>query len=335
MNRVQVIQDHVFPALPIRFSDEVAACLLRRPNTTAKGGLAVHKDFAKVVALESTIISHGMPYPQNVACAKELEDIVRNAGAVPATIAVLNGVIHVGLNADQLELLGKLGSSCAKVSRRDLPAVLATKKNGATTVSATILIAQHVGIDIMATGGIGGVHRHGESTMDVSCDLTELGRTKVLVVCAGVKSILDIGRTLETLETQGVAVFGYRTKEFPAFFTRKSGFQAPLTLNTASQAANYLLSLRQLKYVSGGILAVPIPEEFEAEGALIETAIQQSLKETEEKKVIGRDVTPYILKRVNELTQGKSLVSNIALVKNNTKVAAEIAVAYHKMLNSN
>lgn len=333
MNRLQALQEHLLPPLPVRFSDEVAACLLRRPNASHKDGLSArHVDFAKVVALESTIISHGMPYPQNVECAKELESVVRRTGAVPATIAILNGVVHVGLNEEQLELLGKLGPSCAKVSRRDLPHVIAARRNGATTVSATILIAQKVGIDIMATGGIGGVHRKGESTMDVSCDLTELGRTKVLVVCAGVKSILDIPRTLEYLETQGVGVFGYRTDEFPAFFTRHSGAKAPLVMHTATQGAQYLLALRQLGYVSGGILGVPIPKEFEAEGKLIEDAIQQALREADAKEVHGRDVTPFILKRVNELTKGKSLASNIELVKNNTKVASEIAVAYHKLL---
>jgi len=333
MNRLQSLQEHLAPPLPIRFSDEVAACLLRRPNAANKDGLsAKHVDFARVVALESTIISHGMPYPQNVACAKELEAVVRRAGAVPATIAILNGVVHVGLNESQLELLGKLGPQCAKVSRRDLPYTIAAKKNGATTVSATILIANKVGIDIMATGGIGGVHRKGEVTMDVSCDLTELGRTKVLVVCAGVKSILDIHRTLEYLETQGVGVFGYQTDEFPAFFTRKSGCKAPLSLHTPTQGAQYLVALRQLNYISGGILGVPIPSEHEAQGEVIETAIQQALKESESGHVLGRDVTPFILKRVNELTQGKSLASNIELVKNNARVAAEIAVAYFKML---
>lgn len=337
MQRLSVLQDQLCPALPIRYSDEVAACLLRRPavGKGSKDGLSLRTaDFAKVVALESTIISHGMPYPQNVQCAKDLEAIVRSEGAVPATIAILNGVVHVGLNPDQLELLGKLGSQCAKVSRRDLPHIIAARKNGATTVSATILIAQHVGIDIMATGGIGGVHRKGESTMDVSTDLTELGRTKVLVVCAGVKSILDIPRTLEVLETQGVGVFGYQTTEFPAFFTRHSGCKAPLTMETPTQGANYLLSLRQLGYTSGGILGVPIPEEYEAEGKVVEDAIKVALTECDEKNIHGRDVTPFLLKRVNELTEGKSLKSNIALVKNNTRVASQIAMAYFKLLQA-
>ena len=331
MKRVQILHDQVAtPQLPMRFSDEVAAVL--RPG----GGGNVSSSrvgLAKVVALESTIISHGMPYPQNVECAKELQNIVRREGAVPATIAILDGVIHIGLNDDQLELLGKLGRHCAKVSRRDLPVILSQRKNGATTVSGTILIAQMVGIDIMATGGIGGVHRKGEVTMDVSADLQELGHTKVLVVCAGVKSILDIPRTLEYLETQGVTVFSYRTDEFPAFFTPKSGSKAPHVLHTPSQAAAYLVALRQLKYRGGGILAVPIPEEHAAEGEVIEKAIQQALKEVETGHVGGRDITPFVLARVNELTSGRSLRSNIELVKNNTKVAAQIAVAYHKSLS--
>lgn len=334
MQRVNTLQDQLCPPLPIRFSDEVADCLLRRTESGKGGVSARNVDFAKIVALESTIISHGMPYPQNVACAKDLEAIVRREGAVPATIAILGGVIHVGLNDEQLELLGKLGSKCAKVSRRDLPFIIAAKRNGATTVSATILIAQRVGIDVMATGGIGGVHRRGEATMDVSTDLTELGRTKVLVVCAGVKSILDIPKTLEVLETQGVSVFGYQTDEFPAFFTRHSGCKAPLVIETPTQGANFLLALRQLGYVSGGIIGVPIPAEFEAEGKLVEDAIKTALQECDAQHVLGRDVTPFLLKRVNELTEGKSLTSNIALVKNNTQVAAKIAVAYHKLLKA-
>lgn len=347
MRRVSVLHDQiVIPQLPIRYSDEVAAALRAVPSgisafdgAAAKGSSPATRSagsrpigFAKVVALESTIISHGMPYPQNVECAKELQNIVRREGAVPATIAILNGVIHIGLSDEQLDQLGQLGRSCAKVSRRDLPFILAMRKNGATTVSGTILIAQMVGIDVMATGGIGGVHRFGETTMDVSADLQELGHTKVLVVCAGVKSILDIPRTLEYLETQGVSVFGYRTEEFPAFFTPKSGSKAPNVLHTPTQAAQYLLTLRQLNYRGGGILAVPIPEEQAAQGEEIEKAIQQSLKELSEQKVNGRDITPFVLARVNELTQGRSLKANIALVQNNTKVAAQIAMAYYKAL---
>ena len=303
------------------FSEEVAQCL--------KGSAA---DRARIVALESTIISHGMPYPQNVACAKQLEKIVREEGAVPATIAILDGVIHVGLSEEKLELLGKLGSKCSKCSRRDLPLIVAQRKNGATTVTGTILVAQMAGIAIMATGGLGGVHRKGEVTMDVSADLTELGRTRILVVCAGAKSILDIGRTLEYLETQGVSVMGFQTDEFPAFFTRRSGVKAPLRINSVDDAAAFVYALQTLQFSSGGLLAVPVPAEHEAEGELIEKATVKALKESEEKHVAGRDITPYLLKRVNEITGGSSLKSNIELVKNNTRVASRIAVAYSKRM---
>lgn len=311
------------------FSEEVRKALFK--NGRPCDGID-HANACRVVALESTIISHGMPYPENVACARDLESIVRKAGAVPATIAVLDGVIHVGLSDAQLELLGKHGKQCAKCSRRDLPVVVARKGHGATTVSGTILVAQMAGIQIMATGGIGGVHRKGESTMDVSADLTELGRTRVLVVCAGVKSILDIPRTLEYLETQGVAVIGFQTQEFPAFFVRRSGSPTPMSVQSAQEAARYVIALRQLGYGSGGVLAVPIPTEHEAEGKVIEQAITKALAEVDSKKVLGRDITPFVLKRVNELTKGRSLKSNLALVRNNTRVAAETAMSMHHLV---
>lgn len=320
MNRLFQIQEQLGKPVPIKFSDEVSAALKEPAG------------FAKVVALESTIISHGMPYPQNVECAKELEAIVRKNGAVPATIAILDGVIHVGLSEDKLELLGKIGRKCAKVSRRDLPTILAQKKNGATTVSGTILIAKMVGIAIMATGGIGGVHRGAETTFDISADLTELGRTRVLVVCAGVKSILDIPKTLEVLETQGVPVIGYKTNTFPAFFTRDSGCNAPLRMDSDEEVAQFVAELRRLQYPGGGILAVPIPKEQEANN--VEGAIQQALKECSEKIKEGRDVTPFLLGRVNELTKGESLRSNLALVKNNTLVASRVAGVFHKLMLS-
>lgn len=282
----------------------------------------------RIVALESTIISHGMPYPENVACARQLESIVREEGAVPATICIIDGVVHVGVDESTLERLGQEGPKCAKVSRRDLPLILA-KGNvcGATTVSGTILIAHMCGIRVMATGGIGGVHRKGEVTMDVSADLVELGHTPVLVVCAGVKSILDIGRTLEFLETQGVAVMAFGTNEFPAFFTRKSGVKAPLRIDTVVEAARYIDTVEALGYRGGGILAVPIHAKHEADGDLVERAIVTSLREVEQTAVLGRDVTPYVLKRVAQLTEGKSLASNIELVKQNTRIAAQIAMA--------
>lgn len=326
MQRFLGLREQLGNPIPIKLSDEVAACL------SASSAKQDPTSFAKVVALESTIISHGMPYPENVQCAKELESIVRAQGAVPATIAILDGVIHVGLNEEQLELLGKIGRKCAKVSRRDLPAILAQKKNGATTVSGTILIAKMVGIDIMATGGIGGVHRGAESSMDISADLTELGRTRVLVVCAGVKSILDIPKTLEVLETQGVPVIGFGTDKFPSFFTRDSGCKAPLRMDTTEELARFVMELRRLKYPGGGLLAVPIPADKEAKN--VEGAIQQALKECSEKISEGRDVTPFLLGRVNELTKGESLKANLALVKNNTKTAAQIAVQYHRLLKA-
>lgn len=305
--------------LDITFSDEV------------KHQLALPNGARKIVALESTIISHGMPYPDNVQCARDLEAIVRRNGAVPATIAIISGKIHVGMSDEQLEFFGKNGKSCHKCSRRDLPYVIAEKKNGATTVSGTILIANMVGIEIMATGGIGGVHRGGEVSMDVSADLTELGRTPVTVFCAGVKSILDIKRTLEVLETQGVAVIAYQTNIFPAFFTRNSGCQAPLSVPSVDAIASFVKAQKALKTTSGAVVGIPLPPHAEADASEVEKAIQQSLKELQEQRIEGRDVTPYVLKRVNELTQGKSLKSNLALVKHNTEIAAQVAAKYSQM----
>jgi len=280
-----------------------------------------------IVALESTIISHGMPYPQNVATAKEVEATVKENGAVPATIAILDGVIRIGLDNEALEKLGKLGPNVIKCSRRDIAYVVSQKKNGATTVSATMLIANMVGIRIFVTGGIGGVHREGENTMDISADLTELGRTPVAVVCAGAKSILDLGRTLEFLETQGVCVVGYDTDEFPAFFTPHSGCPTSCRVNTPEECANLLKSNHELKIGSGILINCPIPEKYAAEAAKVETAIQQSLNEMKVKNIIGKDITPYLLKRINEITGGESLKSNIALIKNNATIGAKIAVA--------
>ena len=322
MRRLKLLQSQlagVSEQLDLTFSEEVRD-QLSKPNGARR-----------VVALESTIISHGMPYPENVQCARELEAIVRSQGAVPATIAIINGRIHIGLSDEQLEFFGKNGKSCHKCSRRDLPYVLAQKKNGATTVSGTILIANMVGIEIMATGGIGGVHRGGEVSMDVSADLTELGRTPVTVFCAGVKSILDIKRTLEVLETQGVAVLGYQTDIFPAFFTRNSGCRAPLAVPDVESIAKFVQAQKSLKSTSGAVVGIPLPSHAEADASSVEAAIQQSLKELVEKKIEGRDVTPYVLKRVNELTQGKSLKANLALVKHNTEIASKVAAKYASM----
>eukprot|EP01112_Ceratiomyxa_fruticulosa_P010361 TRINITY_DN273_c0_g1_i4.p1 TRINITY_DN273_c0_g1~~TRINITY_DN273_c0_g1_i4.p1 ORF type:complete len:683 (+),score=133.54 TRINITY_DN273_c0_g1_i4:588-2636(+) len=278
-----------------------------------------------IVALESTIITHGMPFPKNYETAKEVEQIVRDNGATPATIAIINGTIFVGLDDHQLLTLAQYGHQAIKTSRRDLSFVIASKKTGATTVSTTSLIANKVGIKVFVTGGLGGVHRGVEKTMDISADLTELGRTEIAVVCAGVKSILDIGRTLEVLETQGVAVFGYQTDYFPSFFTPSSGHKVPNRVNNPEHAAKVIFENQKLQLGSGIIFGVPIPDQFATEGKFIEDAIQQALKESEEKNIVGRDVTPFLLQRVNELTGGKSLEANIHLVKNNAVVGAKIA----------
>ncbi|KAG5576722.1 hypothetical protein H5410_056856 [Solanum commersonii] len=296
-----------------------------------------------IVALESTIISHGMPYPQNFETAKELEVIVRENGAVPATIAILDGVPCIGLTTEELEILARLGSKARKTASRDIALVMAGRENGATTVSATMYLASKVGIPVFVTGGIGGVHRHGENTMDVSSDLTELGNTPVAVISAGIKSILDIPRTLEYLETQRVTVAAYRTDEFPAFFTQTSGCKAPARVESPEHCARVIgkqpytyfilhsithANIR-LEQKSGILIAVPIPREHSASGSLIESAIQLALQEAREKKITGNAETPFLLARVNELTGGASLasISDIALVKNNASIGAKIAVS--------
>ncbi|GLJ40657.1 hypothetical protein SUGI_0839490 [Cryptomeria japonica] len=286
-----------------------------------------------IVAFESTIISHGMPYPQNLETAKEVETIVKDNGAVPATIAILNGVPHIGLTALELEELAKLGPKSLKTARRDIAYVVAMGANGATTVSATMFFAAKAGIRIFVTGGIGGVHRHGETTMDVSSDLTELGKTQVAVICAGVKSILDIPRTLEYLETQGVAVVAYKTEEFPAFFTQKSGCKVSC-VNSPKECAKLIDASIKLGLGSGILIGVPIPETSEASGDSVELAIQTALSETVVKGINGNAVTPYILLRVNELTKGASLASNIALIKNNALVGAKVAACLMKLQDS-
>eukprot|EP00470_Lotharella_oceanica_P012136 CAMPEP_0170185158 /NCGR_PEP_ID=MMETSP0040_2-20121228/35795_1 /TAXON_ID=641309 /ORGANISM="Lotharella oceanica, Strain CCMP622" /LENGTH=315 /DNA_ID=CAMNT_0010431469 /DNA_START=27 /DNA_END=975 /DNA_ORIENTATION=- len=284
-----------------------------------------------VVALESTIISHGMPYPQNVNTARRVEDVVRKYGATPATIAILDGKVLVGLTSNQLEKLGTLGSKCRKCSRRDLALVVAQKGNGATTVAATMYLAKLAGISVFVTGGIGGVHRGVESSMDISADLTELGKTSVTVVCAGAKSILDIPRTLEFLETHGVPVVGYQTKHFPAFFTRESGCPAPLTLNSPAEIAGFLHAKDGLGLEGGAVIAVPVPESQAAEAGKIEEATQQALKEVTDKNIQGPAITPYLLERINQLTKGRSLAANVNLVLNNAKVGTQIAVELTKL----
>ncbi|BFI15193.1 pseudouridylate synthase [Marchantia polymorpha subsp. ruderalis] len=285
-----------------------------------------------VVALESTIISHGMPYPQNLSTAKEVESVVKQHGATPATIAILNGVPCIGLTEEELEFLAQCGSAAAKTSRRDIAQVISRGVTGATTVSATMFFAAKAGIHVFVTGGIGGVHRLGESTLDISSDLTELGRTPVVVVCAGVKSILDIPRTLEYLETQGVTVVSYGTEEFPAFFTSKSGCKAPCRVDSPEQCAAIAESNLKLELQSGILIAVPIPDQHSAAAEHVETAIQTALQEMREKNVQGNAVTPFLLKRVNELTGGDSLASNIELIKNNARVGAQISVALQEKM---
>jgi pseudouridine-5'-phosphate glycosidase len=280
-----------------------------------------------VVALESTIISHGMPYPQNVAMATEVERIIRDGGATPATIAVLGGSPRVGLTPEDLELLAT-DADVAKVSLRDLPYVIARGQHGATTVAATMRLAALAGIRTFVTGGLGGVHRGAQQTFDVSADLTELAQTDVAVVSAGVKSILDIGLTLETLETLGVPVIGYGTDEFPAFFSRRSGFAAPMRADTPAELAAIMRTKWDLGIRGGLDIANPIPEADEIPAAEIDAIIGQALRDMDAKGIKGKQATPYLLGRIVEITAGESLRANIALVKNNARLGAAIAVEY-------
>ncbi|GFG39483.1 hypothetical protein Cfor_12442, partial [Coptotermes formosanus] len=285
-----------------------------------------------VVALESTIISHGMPYPQNLQTALQVEEVIRKQGAVPATIAIIKGRIKVGLNQEMLTEFASLKTPAVKTSRRDFPFVLSKGLNGATTVAGTVIVSCAVGIKVFVTGGLGGVHRGGETTMDVSADLTELGRNPVAVVSSGVKSILDIERTLEYLETQGVCVVTYgQNKNFPSFYTPSSGLEAPYNVETPAEAATLIEKLFQLHLNSGILLAVPIPEAEAVESCAIQKAIDTAVKEAEDCGIKGKEVTPFILNRVISLTGGRSLESNIALIKNNAKVGAQVAVELAKI----
>jgi len=285
-----------------------------------------------IVALESTIISHGMPYPQNVKMAREVEQIVRDNGAVPATIAIIDGKIKIGLTDDELELFGK-SSDVAKVSRRDLPQIIATKKLGATTVATTMICAELVDIKIFVTGGIGGVHKGAETTMDVSADLEELAQTDVAVVCAGAKSILDLALTMEYLETKGVPVLGYETEYLPAFYTRNSEFKLNFSTDSIDVIADVLKTKWELNLKGGVVIANPIPKEFAMDEAYINGIIDQAIKEAEENHIIGKDTTPFLLGKIKELTDGKSLDVNIELVKHNAKVGAQIAVNLNSKTN--
>ena len=286
---------------------------------------AARRNGRPLVALESTIISHGMPYPDNVKTALAVEDIVRARGAVPATIAILDGKIVAGLSPAEIDELGKRGQSAAKVSRRDIPAALAGKQPGATTVAGTMIAAQLAGIEVFATGGIGGAHRGAQHTFDISADLSELARTSVAVVCAGAKAILDIGLTLEILETLGVPIISYRTDDFPAFYTRSSGFKTGCRLDTPAEIARLLRCKWDAGLAGGAVIANPVPAEFEADPAMIEKAISLALGEAEKLGVTGKRITPYLLERIAHATGGKSLETNIALIKANASLAAEIA----------
>jgi len=280
-----------------------------------------------VVALESTIISHGMPFPQNLETALEVESIIRKEGAIPATIAVVEGRIKIGLSNLELEQFAQ-GTKTVKVSSRDVPLVLSQKQDGGTTVAATMICARMAGISVFVTGGIGGVHRGSEKTMDISGDLMELARTNVAVVCAGIKSILDIPRTLEYLETQGVPVIGYRTDEFPAFYTTTSGYSVQSRINTAEEIARCMKVKWELGLEGGLVIANPVLREDAMDEEVIEEAIIKSLKEASEKGIDGKAVTPFLLERISQLTDGESLKTNIALVCNNALVGAKIASAY-------
>jgi pseudouridine-5'-phosphate glycosidase len=282
------------------------------------------RDKTPLVALESTIISHGMPYPQNYETAKQVEEKVRENGAVPATIAILDGKIKVGLNENDLQILSN-SKDILKASRRDIPFIVSQKKNAATTVSATMICAALSGLKIFATGGIGGVHRKGNESFDISADLTELAQTKIAVVSAGVKSILDIGLTLEYLETLGVPVIGYNTDEFPAFYTRQSGYKVNYRLNTPEEIGSLIRTKWELELNGGIIIANPIPEKFSMDKKIIDSAIDEALEKADEHGIKGKDVTPFLLGEIKNITGGSSLDSNIQLVLNNAKLAAQIS----------
>ncbi len=284
-----------------------------------------------VVALESTIISHGMPYPQNVETALNVEKIIRENGAVPATIAIIGGRLKAGLTAEEIDYLGKTGAGVTKASRRDLPVLVAKGMDGATTVTTTMMVAAMAGIKIFATGGIGGVHRGAETTMDISADLEELAQSPVMVVCAGAKSILDLGLTLEYLETKGVPVIGYGTKELPAFYTRHSGFAVDYELDTPEELAK-VFHVKQVMGLKGGMLVTnPIPEAYSMDHKVIDAAIDEAIREAKEQGIHGKETTPFLLAKVKDLTGGNSLDANIQLVYNNARLAAQTACQLSKL----
>ena len=284
-----------------------------------------------VVALESTIISHGMPYPQNARTALSVEQIIRDCGAVPATIAIIGGRLKAGLTPEEIEYFGKKGPKIAKASRRDVAVLCARGEDGATTVTTTMMIADMAGIRVFATGGVGGVHRGAETTMDISADLEELASTPVMVVCAGCKSILDLGLTLEYLETRGVPVIGYGTEILPAFYTRESGFRVDYRMDTPEEIARAFRIKNDMGLRGGMLVTNPIPEEYSMDPAIINQAIDEAVEEARRKGIHGKETTPFLLARIKDLTGGDSLDSNIQLVYNNARLAARIAAAYCEM----
>ncbi|MDC7235704.1 MAG: pseudouridine-5'-phosphate glycosidase [Spirochaetales bacterium] len=286
------------------------------------------KDGQPVIALESTIISHGMPYPENVETALKVEQIARDAGVIPATIAIIGGRLKAGLSAEEIEYFGKKGTAIHKASRRDLPYLVSGGLDGATTVASTMIIAGMAGIPIFATGGIGGVHRGAENSFDISADLQELAQTNVAVVCAGAKSILDLGLTLEYLETHGIPVLGYKTEELPAFYTQKSGFKVDFAMESPGQIASLLKAKWDMNLKGGAVIANPIPDEYSMDPDEINTVIEQALNDMDKEGIKGKESTPYLLARIAELSGGNSLHSNVELVFNNVRLASRISREY-------
>ena len=287
------------------------------------------KNNLPVVALESTIISHGMPYPKNIETALMVEETVRSNNAIPATIAIIKGRLKIGLTEKEIKFLAT-NDEIKKISRRDLAVAVSQKLSGSTTVASTMIIASLANIAVFATGGIGGVHRGAETTLDISADLDELSRTNVCVVCAGVKSILDIGLTLEYLETKGVPVIGYKTSELPAFYSTRSGFNVDYRVDAAAEIADIITTKWELSIDGGVLVTNPIPVAFELESGVMNEAINKAIVEADNEKIVGKKITPYLLSKVNEITDGKSLEANIKLIKNNADLAAKIAVHYSK-----
>jgi len=282
-----------------------------------------------VVALESTIITHGMPYPENIQTALEVEEVVRSKGAVPATIGVVDGTIHIGMDKSTLHKMASC-KNALKLSRHNLAEAVSKTLSGGTTVAATMMLAKQCGIEVFVTGGIGGVHKGGHNSMDISCDLRELGRNDVTVVCAGVKSILDIGRTLEYLETEGVSVATFGSDLFPAFFTPSSGFKSPIRLDDVEQVTSFIRAHKKIGVGSGVLLAVPVPDHLSTSAQVVQEATDQSLREASAQNITGNDVTPFVLRRVNDITKGASLQTNISLIKHNAEIGSLIAVKMNK-----